>query len=162
MESHHLINSLLKNQNKIPKKEKANDLELSLYTTKAQEQKIKEEISPTKTKENKALNNSSFDNNFNNKENKDINLVKNRKENCNKFGFKKKIKNEKKDYFLDFNIVTKVQNFTFIRKYVENKNDKKNIKKEDKIIENNSNNKGMQNNFNNKDNIIININEDYI
>lgn len=91
-----------------------------------------------------------------------INLVKNRKENCNKFGFKKKIKNEKKDYFLDFNIVTKVQNFTFIRKYVENKNDKKNIKKEDKIIENNTNNKGMQNNFNNKDNIIININEDYI
>ena len=77
MESHHLINSLLKNQNKIPKKEKANDLELSLYTTKAQEQKIKKEISPTKTKENKALNNSSFDNNFNNKENKDINLVKN-------------------------------------------------------------------------------------
>ena len=58
-----------------------------------------------------------------------INLVKNRKENWNKIGFKKKLKNEKKDYFLDFNIVTKFQNFNFIRKYVENKNSSINNKK---------------------------------
>ena len=90
MESHHLINSLLKNQNKIPKKEKANDLELSIYTTKTRDQKIKVEISPsqkeeilyhkTNINENQVLHNSSFDNNINNKENKDINLVKNKKE----------------------------------------------------------------------------------
>ena len=61
-----------------------------------------------------------------------VNLVKNRTENWNKIGFKKKAKNEKKDYFLEFNIVTNVPNFSFLRKYVENsKNGKKN--KENKI-----------------------------
>ena len=112
MESHHLINSLLKNQNKIPKKEKTNELnnelELSLSSSGIREQKIKLDISPSKDSnklgfdnnnkngeilypsnikrinktnlnENQNLNNSSFDNN-NNKENKDINLVKNKKE----------------------------------------------------------------------------------
>ena len=110
MESHHLINSLLKNQNKIPKKRLNNDLELSLSTSRTKEQKIiKLDISPSKDSnkfeyenknnnyngellypanikrinqtnfnENPTLNNSSFENN--NKENKDINLVKNKKE----------------------------------------------------------------------------------
>ena len=44
-----------------------------------------------------------------------VNLVKNRTENWNKIGFKKKAKNEKKDYFLEFNIVTNVPNFSFLR-----------------------------------------------
>ena len=49
MESHHLINSLLKNQNKIPKKRLNNDLELSLSTSRTKEQKIiKLDISPSK------------------------------------------------------------------------------------------------------------------
>ena len=77
-----------------------------------------------------------------------INLVKNRIENWNKIGFKKKLKEEKKDYFLDFNIVTKLQNFTFIRK--NNKN-----------IFNNMNNQ-QGNNLNKKENVMININENYI
>ena len=77
-----------------------------------------------------------------------INLVKNRIENWNKIGFKKKLKEEKKDYFLDFNIVTKLQNFTFIRK--NNKN-----------IFNNMNNQ-QGNNLNRKENVMININENYI
>ena len=47
------------------------------------------------------------------------NLVKNRIENRNKIGFKK-LKSENKEYFLDFNIVTKSQNITFIGKYFEN------------------------------------------
>ena len=47
------------------------------------------------------------------------NLVKNRIENRNKIGFKK-LKIESKEYFLDFNIVTKSQNITFIGKYFEN------------------------------------------
>ena len=68
-----------------------------------------------------------------------INLVKNRKENCNKIGFKKKSKNEKKDYFLDFNIVTKFQNIQLIRKYVENKTSDNNPEKngENDKLENN-------------------------
>ena len=86
-----------------------------------------------------------------------INLVKNRTENWNKIGFKKKLKNEKKDYFLDFNIVTKFQNFNFIRKYVENKNSSINNKKNEE-----PNNKTNENINNNKDNSAINISNDYI
>ena len=70
-----------------------------------------------------------------------INLVKNRTSNCNKIGFKKKLKNEKKDYFLEFNIVTNVPNFSFLKKYVEsnsiinnnNKNDNPNKEKKNDI-----------------------------
>jgi len=58
-----------------------------------------------------------------------MNLVKNKAENKNKYGFKKKNKNEEKDYFLDFDIVKKVKKFTFIRKYVTNKNDTDNNNK---------------------------------
>ena len=86
-----------------------------------------------------------------------INLVKNRTENWNKIGFKKKLKNEKKDYFLDFNIVTKFQNFNFIRKYVENKNNSTNTQKNEE-----PNNKTNENINNNKDNSAINISNDYI
>ena len=82
-----------------------------------------------------------------------INLVKNRTENRNKIGFKKKLKNEKKDYFLDFNIVTKFQSFNFIRKYVGNKNNDKN---------NLSNNNSNKSNENNNNNLTINVSENYI
>ena len=86
-----------------------------------------------------------------------INLVKNRKENWNKIGFKKKLKNEKKDYFLDFNIVTKFQNFNFIRKYVENKNTSINTKKND--VPNDKTNENIKNN---NENLEIKISDDYI
>ena len=49
------------------------------------------------------------------------NLVKNRIENWNKVGFKK-LKSGKKEYFLDFNIVTNSQNISLISKYFENTN----------------------------------------
>ena len=113
MESHHLINSLLKNQNKITKKEKllSNELELSLTLSSDKEQKNKKDLSSSKDSmelnnndskkgeflyprnikrinqnkqdENNNIINTSLEHNIYsgiNKENKDINLVKNTKE----------------------------------------------------------------------------------
>ena len=89
-----------------------------------------------------------------------INLVKNKLENKNKIYFKKKNKNEQKDYFLDFQIIKKVNTFTFNRKYVQNKNDDNKI-----IKDNNENNniiEGNGYNVNKNENLLININENYI
>ena len=87
-----------------------------------------------------------------------INLVKNKQENKNIICFRKKRKKEQKDYFLDFNIVTKVENFTFIRKYISNKNDKHNNTTNEK--ENNTKKNSFNENQN--DHFIINFKEDYI
>ena len=85
-----------------------------------------------------------------------MNLVKNKKEKKNNICFSKKKKIEQKDYFLDFNIVTKVEQFTFIRKYVHNKNNNKNNINNGK--ENNENNNNEEKN----EKVIINIKENYI
>ena len=90
-----------------------------------------------------------------------INLCKNRIENWNKIGFKKKLKNETKDYFLDFNIVTKFQNFKFIKRYVVNKNNNKNIDEKNKVENNLQDNNFDGNNTNNNDKF-ININDNYV
>ena len=91
-----------------------------------------------------------------------LNLVKNKLENNNNICFKSKKKKEQNDYFLDFHIIKKVEQFTFIRKYVHNKNDEKikldkekNLKIDDKKGED-----GKKEN--NNEEIIININENYI
>ena len=79
-----------------------------------------------------------------------IDLVKNRKDNCNKIGFRKKLKNEKNDYYLDFNIITKDQNFSFVKKNEENKikNDKtKNEKTNTKDTKNNNSNMSINENY---------------
>ena len=79
-----------------------------------------------------------------------IDLVKNRKDNCNKIGFRKKLKNEKNDYYLDFNIITKDQNFSFVKKTEENKikNDKtKNEKTNTKDTKNNNSNMSINENY---------------
>ena len=113
MESHHLINSLLKNQNKNTKKERllSNEFELSLSLSSDKERKNKKDLSSSKDsmdlinndskkgeflyprnikrinqdkkEENNNIINTSLENNIYsgiNKENKDINLVKNTKE----------------------------------------------------------------------------------
>ena len=85
-----------------------------------------------------------------------INLVKNRKENWNKIGFKKKLKNEKKDYYLDFNIITKMPNFSFVKKNGENKNEI------DTLIKNDITNVDQSNTKDTKNNLVLSINEDYI
>ena len=85
-----------------------------------------------------------------------INLVKNRKDNWNKIGFRKKIKNVKQDYYLDFNIVTKVPNFSFTKKYIENKNVSVNLEKNEKTKEVKTNTKKEKNN------LMMDINENYI
>ena len=90
-----------------------------------------------------------------------INLCKNRIENWNKIGFKKKLKNETKDYFLDFNIVTKFQNFKFIKRYVVNKNNNKNIDEKNKVENNLQDNNFDGSNTNNNDKF-ININDNYV
>ena len=84
-----------------------------------------------------------------------LNLVKNKIENKNIICFKSRKKQEQKDYFLDFHITKNVEHFTFIRKYGHNKNDN----------ENNSNinyNIIKEKNGNKTENVIINIDENYI
>ena len=84
-----------------------------------------------------------------------LNLVKNKIENKNIICFKSRKKKEQKDYFLDFHITKNVEHFTFIRKYVHNKND----------IENNSNinnNIVKEKNGDKTESVIINIDENYI
>ena len=84
-----------------------------------------------------------------------LNLVKNKIENKNIICFKSRKKKEQKDYFLDFHITKNVEHFTFIRKYGHNKNDN----------ENNSNinyNIVKEKNGNKTENVIINIDENYI
>jgi serine/threonine protein kinase/ankyrin repeat protein len=84
-----------------------------------------------------------------------LNLVKNKIENKNIICFKSRKKKEQKDYFLDFHITKNVEHFTFIRKYGHNKNDN----------ENNSNinyNIIKEKNGNKTENVIINIDENYI
>ena len=94
-----------------------------------------------------------------------INLVKNRCDNWNKIGFRKKLKNEKKDYFLDFNIVTNVRNFSFLKKYVEKNNNRDNNNSNNNMnqIKENKNDYNIAegnfiNNENNKKDININVN----
>jgi serine/threonine protein kinase/ankyrin repeat protein len=84
-----------------------------------------------------------------------LNLVKNKIENKDIICFKSRKKKEQKDYFLDFHITKNVEHFTFIRKYGHNKNDN----------ENNSNinyNIVKEKNGNKTENVIINIDENYI
>ena len=90
-----------------------------------------------------------------------INLVKNKLENNNKISFKKKNKNEQKDYYLDFHIIKKVDNFTFNRKNVHNKVDDIILIKEKNESLNNIK-EGIVYNENKNENILININENYI
>ena len=84
-----------------------------------------------------------------------LNLVKNKFENKNYICFKSRKKKEQKDYFLDFHIIKKVEQFTFIRKYVHNKND-------DENNSNINNNLLKEKNENKTENVIINIDENYI
>ena len=87
-----------------------------------------------------------------------LNLVKNKMENKNNICFRSRKKKEQKDYFLDFHIIKKVENFTFIRKYGHNKNDNENnINKTNNIINN-----GIQKNEDKAENVIINIDDNYI
>ena len=84
-----------------------------------------------------------------------LNLVKNKIENKNIICFKSRKKKEQKDYFLDFHITKNVEHFTFIRKYVHNKNE----------CENNSNinnNIVKEKNGDKTESVIINIDENYI
>ena len=90
-----------------------------------------------------------------------LNLVKNKMENNNKICFKSKKKKEQNDYFLDFHVIKKVEQFTFIRKYMHNKNDSQNILNKNNKENNNIKNENESNEDKNE-NIIININENYI
>ena len=79
-------------------------------------------------------------------------------ENKNNICFRSRKKKEQKDYFLDFHIIKKVENFTFIRKYVHNKNDNENnINKTNNIVNN-----GIEKNEDKAENLIININVCYL
>ena len=90
-----------------------------------------------------------------------LNLVKNKLENNNNIFFKRKKKKEQNDYFLDFHIIKKVEQFTFIRKYVHNKtNEKIYLNKENNLKEDNK--KEEEGKKDNNEKIIININENYI
>ena len=92
-----------------------------------------------------------------------VNLVKNKLDNKNNSCFRRKIikKNEKKDYFIGFSVVKKIDQFTFVRKYVSNEK-----KKKDYLINTNSGNFNINEKNNNvgenNDSIIINLKDNYI
>jgi serine/threonine protein kinase len=92
-----------------------------------------------------------------------IDLVKNKLDNKNNMYFRKK-SNKQKDFFLDFNIIKNMEKSSLIKQNETNNDEKAKNENEENKLNNSGEKEDDENNkyMNKNENIIININENYI